>query len=426
MFNSPVLDVTIGLVLIFLLYSLLATTINEGIATLFGLRARMLRNAIADHMLSNASTASRKQSVVKGFREFFTEAKEIVTGPGEKTTLKIGDHFYDHALVKSYGATSIFPLPSYLTAGNFSTILVDELKKEFDRRVKDIAKDKLKNVNNHDSEETLLENLTLSTDLVKIKELLDYYGRHYLLKKSPPPNSILDEQTWRILQVQLRESGYQWERFMAKLETWFDDTMKRVSGWYKRQTQTILFFLGLVIAGVLNVDTIQLAERLSKDKESREKLTQLAIQSIDTYKDDPRVKQSTIQLPADTLDLSETAAEISFLAYKRKLDSLVRQGQTDLEEANDVLALGWKNNPGDQSRTITFYSGASKILGFFLTALAICLGAPFWFDLLNKLVKIRGTGAKESSENASQTNRGTGAVSAPIIIHTSTGEEPVG
>ena len=33
-----------------------------------------------------------------------------------------------------------------------------------------------------------------------------------------------------------------------------------------------------------------------------------------------------------------------------------------------------------------------SFLGWIITALAISLGAPFWFDLLNKLVKFRGTG----------------------------------
>jgi len=32
---------------------------------------------------------------------------------------------------------------------------------------------------------------------------------------------------------------------------------------------------------------------------------------------------------------------------------------------------------------------------FLLTAFAICMGAPFWFDLLNKLVHLRATGKKK-------------------------------
>ena len=47
MFNSVALDVVIGLIFIFLLYSLLATVLSEMIATVLGLRARNLKAAIS-------------------------------------------------------------------------------------------------------------------------------------------------------------------------------------------------------------------------------------------------------------------------------------------------------------------------------------------------------------------------------------------
>ncbi|AGZ41925.1 hypothetical protein [Actinoplanes friuliensis] len=35
-----------------------------------------------------------------------------------------------------------------------------------------------------------------------------------------------------------------------------------------------------------------------------------------------------------------------------------------------------------------------KLLGLVLTAAAAALGAPFWFDLLNRLVNLRSTGKR--------------------------------
>ena len=52
MFGSVVLDVTIGLVFIYLLYSLLATILNEIITTNIGMRARFLRKGI-ERMLND-------------------------------------------------------------------------------------------------------------------------------------------------------------------------------------------------------------------------------------------------------------------------------------------------------------------------------------------------------------------------------------
>ena len=421
MFNSPIFDVTIGLVLIFLLYSLLATTINEGIATILALRARMLRNAIRDHMLSNASNDDRWTSVRKGFNEFFTETKALVMTKGQ-TNKKLGDQFFDHPLMKNYRATQIYPIPSYIPKENFSTILVDLLRQEFEKHLHEIAVYKSKEPGNAESKELLTQHLFLSSDLEKTIELIKYYGRYFNQYKTAPPNSLLEEETWRILQLHLKESGYHWESFLRRMETWFDDTMNRVSGWYKRQTQTILFFLGLAIALVLNVDSIQIANRLSTDGEARERLTQLAKQSLDTYKDDPRIKNNVDPSSANA------AAEMAFAVYKHKLDSLVRQSQADLESANNVLALGWENKYDDTKRKITFYSATKRVFGFLLTAVAICLGAPFWFDLLNKLMKLRGTGKKESDDAGELAGKAKAVAMAPVIIrnNNTTGEEAVG
>jgi hypothetical protein len=68
-----------------------------------------------------------------------------------------------------------------------------------------------------------------------------------------------------------------------------------------------------------------------------------------------------------------------------------------------------------------------KLLGFLITAIAISLGAPFWFDLLNKLVKIRTAGKKEGPDggnNASDST--TPPQSIELNVNTNTNEEAVG
>jgi hypothetical protein len=63
MFNSVALDVVIGLIFIYLLYSLLATVISEMIASVLGLRARNLKVAI-NRMLND----EKVQGLMKRFR----------------------------------------------------------------------------------------------------------------------------------------------------------------------------------------------------------------------------------------------------------------------------------------------------------------------------------------------------------------------
>jgi triacylglycerol lipase len=45
-----------------------------------------------------------------------------------------------------------------------------------------------------------------------------------------------------------------------------------------------------------------------------------------------------------------------------------------------------------------------KIIGLFATAFAVCLGAPFWFDLLNKLLKLRTMAAKTGADSGGEAN----------------------
>jgi hypothetical protein len=42
----------------------------------------------------------------------------------------------------------------------------------------------------------------------------------------------------------------------------------------------------------------------------------------------------------------------------------------------------------------------TKVLGWFVTGLALSLGAPFWFDLLGKFMNIRGAGPKPDRADA--------------------------
>jgi hypothetical protein len=60
------------------------------------------------------------------------------------------------------------------------------------------------------------------------------------------------------------------------LEGWFDNSMDRLSGWYKRRSQTLAFIIGVSVAIVLNVDSLQLASQLWRDPVVRESLANQA------------------------------------------------------------------------------------------------------------------------------------------------------
>jgi hypothetical protein len=72
-----------------------------------------------------------------------------------------------------------------------------------------------------------------------------------------------------------------------------------------------------------------------------------------------------------------------------------------------ALPLGWRDtaDPEDRREPAPYVDGlgavvGSHLLGWLLTAMAVSLGAPFWFDLLNKLVSVRVSGNPPEKKSA--------------------------
>ncbi len=155
------------------------------------------------------------------------------------------------------------------------------------------------------------------------------------------------------------------------IEGWFEDAMDRVSGWYKRKTQVWTVLVALAITLLSNADTIQIARRLWQDPVLRSAV----VEEAKTRAQKPR-PSVTVEYPDpdDPTNPQVTA----------------NQGNTVSPEEQALLGqvLGWQNAMQDTSKR----AWLERILGWFLTILAICLGAPFWFDLLNKFVNIRSAG----------------------------------
>jgi hypothetical protein len=101
----------------------------------------------------------------------------------------------------------------------------------------------------------------------------------------------------------------------------------------------------------------------------------------------------------------------------------------DLAAASTVLGMGWGETNGVPAgltpgqRAYWLWLG-SKLLGLLITALAVSLGAPFWFDLLNKVMNIRGTGQKPEEKSLPVTEP-TPALQAKGIAFERLGNPPV-
>jgi hypothetical protein len=183
-----------------------------------------------------------------------------------------------------------------------------------------------------------------------------------------------DEDLRNVLNQLLRQANYNLDLFKIEIQKWYNNVMDRASGWYKRWTQQILLIMGLCIAVVFNADTFSIYERLSSDPENLQQVVALA---------------ETYVAANEGTDFS-MREDVEFAVAREDLKAILTN---EIESIRSPLGLGWANFL-DEAAVFTPLDWVTKILGFFVTALAISLGAPFWFDLLRKLVNIRAAGDK--------------------------------
>jgi hypothetical protein len=183
-----------------------------------------------------------------------------------------------------------------------------------------------------------------------------------------------------------------------KVETWFDNTMDRMSGWYKRWAQTIAFFIGLAIAVAFNVDSIHIAQELWRNPALRQASTAYVQNYVDAK------TKAGGELTDD--DVNKINTEIQKLDFPIGWNKFGDEWNKLNDEKNDAwnkfniekgktenqpgLALSWLMVVVN----LLFKVGSFflvKLIGWLITAGATVLGAPFWFDTLKKLVNIRGT-----------------------------------
>lgn len=143
---------------------------------------------------------------------------------------------------------------------------------------------------------------------------------------------------------------------MARLNTYFDDMMDRVTERFTFSTRMVTFVASLTIAVVTQLDVIAVVNKLSMDDKMRDAFVQEAI----------KVAPTGSTSSSATLGVDEAKARDYYLF-------LGKAGVLNLPTSKN-----WVNN----------WSNVS-VAGIFLSALLLSLGAPFWYAQLNNLLRLR-------------------------------------
>ena len=169
----------------------------------------------------------------------------------------------------------------------------------------------------------------------------------------------------------------------------FDAAMTRASFWYKEKAQAIAFLFGFIIAILINVDTISVAQQLWRDPTLRQSLVAQA-QTIEENAEVVSVADledyyQEINLPIGwTTELVDTPIACKGISMQNNHVLVAKESK-----CYKVAELPAMNN---------FWGWILKILGFTFSAAAAMQGAPFWFAMLKNLLDLKGKPKKDKEE----------------------------
>lgn len=348
MSSFPILDLVAGMIFIFFMLSIISSSAVEIVLTTGKYRSKMLEEWL---------------------RNIFDKD---VTLPGGKV-VPLGQALMDHCSITALSRQG--KSPSYIDARNFASALLEKVTYD-PANPHGVAKgidDLVRSIENSTS---------LPSDLQRILLAYAYEAKDGYRS------------------VAIKTAG-EIELFKSKIENWFDTSMERVSGAMKtRYSRRFTFLTAVIITVLLNADSISIGKYLYSNPEARIKMAAQAYAAVDNDTIKKQVNHIILakQAVTDSLTRDTTRQLVTEAARKAITDTIMaRIDDIKMTKAilDDGIPLGWNRNVFNDNKGVFYFPLILlKILGLAATVLAIMMGAPFWFDVLNKIANLRGAGKK--------------------------------
>lgn len=330
MFGAEILEVAIGIIFVFFLVSVLCSAVREGIEALLKTRSAYLEHGIRellhDRDGTGLATSFYNHPLIYGlYLHDYEPRPTIADRRGKRPWWRVWSRSRrPPVLARGSG------LPTYIPARSFALALMDMAAR---------------------GRQT--DALSGGPDAPPLS--LDSIRQNVAALQNPAIQ--------RVLLAAIDAGQNDLNRVVKNLEDWYDSGMDRVSGWYKRASQWVIFFVGIAVAVLMNINAVALADYLYRNDVAREALVARA----------------------------EAAARDTTLVARATDDYQVALGELDALK----LPIGWSRPDARHPEGSTFpgFLGfwALAVVGWIVTGIAATLGAPFWFDVLNKVMVIRST-----------------------------------
>lgn len=332
MTSFPILDLVLGMIFIYFLLSVISNAIIELFMTASRARAKVLEEWL---------------------RSVFEGKSQVANN--------MANNIMNHPAVAALSKDN--QSPSYIKASNFVTALIDGIHKS--TGVAAQAGMALQSI-----ETSIAANTTLTPELKSMLLL-------YITEARDAYNAMTTKTQSEI------------ELFRQKIENWYDSSMERLTGTIKKKyARTFTFWVALYVTLGMNADSISICKYLYSNPEAQAKVAAQALSATNDQQN--KTLMDNIRAHTAPADI-QTVQEL-----EQQLHERYAQASAAYAAVKTSIPIGWSKSEFESIKNgyDWTYFLLSKIAGLAATVFAILLGAPFWFDLLNTIGNLRGSGAK--------------------------------
>jgi cell division protein FtsB len=338
MSGFPILDLVVGMIFIFFLLSITCSSAVEIWFTIGRTRASML-----ERWLRSVFDAPALKS------------------DGTPAGISVGQAIMDHCTAKALSGKG--RSPTYINPTNFVSALMDKI--------------------------TLLPSTEEGKVQLPPKNLSEYIEA---IKASGVISGELKRTFLALAYEAEKAAGIQGQlkseldHFRDRLENWYNKNAERLTGKFKStRVMPLTFVVAVVLTVLLNADSVAIGRYLYQNREVTRELANQAMITVGKYND----RIGELKAGQDTTVLKDAAALQTLNQNVQQLRQEVRYLK---DSVSAVLPLGWKEG------RIDLGASGKHTIGWLASILAICLGAPFWFDVLNKIANLRSTGVRPPTD----------------------------